>query len=149
MARNKLTLEFKAFEEYAERLDELGGDLVAVTEKALQNSRDHVTPKIRAAMRKHHRTGTTEEGIADDAVVHWYGSVAEIKVGFTFPSGFPSVFLMYGTPRHGPVGKKGGHPGTDEDKELYDTIYGNKTKKEIAKLQEKTFARAIKKVMGG
>lgn len=149
MARNKLTLEFKAFEEYAERLDELGGDLVAVTEKALQNSHDYVIPKIRAAMRKHHRTGTTEDSIADDAEVWWEGSVAEIKVGFIFPEGLPSVFLMYGTPRHGPAGKKGGHPGTVEDKEFYDTIYGNKTKKEIAKLQEKTFARAIKKAMGG
>lgn len=137
MARNKLTLEFKAFEEYAERLDELGGDLVAVTEKALQNSHDYVIPKIHKAMRKHRRTGTTEDSIPNDTEVQWYGSVAEIKVGFTFNEGLPSVFLMYGTPR------------IQKDQELYDSIYGNKTKKEIAKLQEKTFARAINKAMGG
>lgn len=135
--KNRLTLEFKAFEEYAEKLDELGGDLKAVTEKALQNSHDFVSPKIHAAMRKHHRTGVTEHSIADDAKVNWEGSVAEIKVGFVFNDGLPSVFLMYGTPK------------MQKDQELYDSIYGNKTKKEIAKLQEEIFAKAIKEKMGG
>lgn len=138
MAKNKLTLNFTAFEEYAEKLDELGGDLKAVTEKALQNSHDYVTPKIHRAMRKHRRTGRTEDSIADDAKVEWSGTVASVDVGFDIlDGGLPSIFLMYGTPR------------VQKDQELYDSIYGSKTKKEVAKLQEKTFARAIKKVMGG
>lgn len=138
MAKNKISLQFKGFEEYAERLDKLGGDLKATTEKALQNSHDFITPKVRAAMNKHHRTGETEDSIASNAKVVWEGSVASVDVGFNLTEGgMPSIFLMYGTPR------------MKKDQALYDSIYGNRTKKAIKELQEKTFARAIKKVMGG
>jgi hypothetical protein len=138
MAKNKISLQFKGFEEYAERLDKLGGDLKATTEKALQNSHDYITPKVRAAMNKHHRTGETEDSIAGNAKVVWEGSVASIDIGFNLTEGgMPSIFLMYGTPR------------MKKDQALYDSIYGNRTKKAIKELQEKTFARAIKKAMGG
>ena len=136
--KNKITLQFKGFEEYAERLDKLGGDLKAITEKALQNSHDFITPKIKAAIKKHHRSGLTEKSLATDAKVKWEGSTASIDIGFKIgDGGLPSIFLMYGTPR------------MTKDQNLYDSIYGNKTKKQIAELQEKTFARAIQKIMGG
>lgn len=136
--KNKITLQFNAFEEYAEKLDKLGGDLKATTEKALQNSHDFITPKIHSAMRKHHRSGDTEKSIGDNAKVTWEGSVASVDIGFKIRSGgLPSIFLMYGTPR------------MKKDQNLYNSIYGNKVKKEIAELQEKTFARAIKKIMEG
>ncbi len=138
MARNKFQLEFKGFEELAKRLEELGGDLRETTEKALQNTHAHITPKLHADMAKHHRTGITERNIVDDAKVEWSGDIASIKVGFNIAKGgLASIFLMYGTPRHKP------------DKQLYDDIYGNATKKEVAELQEKTFSRAISKRLGG
>lgn len=138
MAKNKLRLEFKAFEEYAERLDELGGDLKAVTERALQNSHDFITPKIHKDMNKHKRTGRTDAAILDEAKVEWEGTVASIDIGFKIRNGgLASIFLMYGTPR------------MQKDQQLFDDIYGARTRKEIAKLQEKTFARAIKKIMEG
>lgn len=139
MARkNRVKLQFDGFAEYAEKLDKLGGDLKATTEKALQNSHDYVIPKLHQDMRKHHRTGYTEDSIVDDAKVEWEGTTAIIKIGFDIRNcGLPSIFLMYGTPR------------MQKDQKLYDDIYGNKTKKAIKELQEKTFARAIKKVMGG
>lgn len=138
MAKNKISLEFKAFEEYAEKLDKLGGDLKAVTEKALQNSHDFIMPKLHRDMNKHHRTGRTEKSIVDDAKVEWEGTTASIRIGFKISDGgLPSIFLMYGTPR------------MQKDQQLYDDVYGKRTKKQIAELQEKTFARAIKKVMGG
>lgn len=136
--KNKITLQFKGFEEYAEKLDKLGGDLKATTEKALQNSHDFITPKIKAAIKKHHRSGLTEKSLATDTKVKWEGSTASIDIGFKIgDGGLPSIFLMYGTPR------------MKKDQNLYDSIYGSKTKKEIAELQEKTFARAIQKIMGG
>lgn len=139
MARkNKITLQFTGFEEYAEKLDKLGGDLKATTEKALQNSHDFIMPKLHQDMRKHHRSGQTEGSIVDDAKVEWEGTTASVRIGFKIrDGGLPSIFLMYGTPR------------MKKDQQLYDDIYGNKTKKAIKELQEKTFARAIKKVMGG
>ncbi len=138
MARNKLRLDFKGFEEYAARLDELGGDLKAVTEKALKESHTFVTPKIKAAMAKHNRTGGTSRAILDKSPVVWDGAVASIDVGFDIQSGgMPSIFLMYGTPRVKP------------DRDLYNAIYGNKTKKEIKELQQEIFSAAIKKAMEG
>lgn len=138
MARNKLRLEFKGFEEYAARLDELGGDLKATTEKALKASHDLVTPKIKAAMTKHNKSGDTSRAILDKSPVVWDGAVASIDVGFDIQSGgMPSIFLMYGTPRVKP------------DRDLYNAIYGNKTKKDIKELQQEIFAAAITKAMEG
>lgn len=138
MSKNKITLQFKAFEEFAEKLDKLGGDLRATTEKALQNSHDYVTPKIEKDMKNHKRTGKTAGSIRSDAKVEWDGSVASVDIGFDITHyGLPSIFLMYGTPK------------MKKDQNLFDDIYGKTTQKKIKELQEKTFARAIKKVMGG
>lgn len=134
----KFKLEFSGFEELSQKLQELGGDLETVTEQALQSTHNYITPKLHADMRKHKRTGRTEKSIIDNAKVEWIGSVASIDVGFNISNGgLPSIFLMYGTPRHRP------------DKQLYNDIYGSKTKKEIAEVQEKTFSRAIGKALGG
>lgn len=143
MAKNKLRLEFKGFEEYAARLDELGGDLKATTEKALKESHALVTPKIKAAMTKHNRTGGTSRAILDKSPVVWDGSVASIDVGFDIQGGgMASIYLMHGT-------KLRGTPRTKPDIELYNAIYGNKTRKEIKELQQEIFSAAIKKAMEG
>lgn len=135
---NKFKLEFSGFEELSQRLEELGGDLRNVTEKALQNTHDYISPKLHADMRKHRRTGNTEKAILDDAKVSWMGDIASVDVGFDLSNGgFPSIFLMYGTPR------------MRKDTKLYNDIYGSKTKKEIAELQEKTISRAIQQKLGG
>lgn len=138
MAKNKLRLDFKGFEEYAARLDELGGDLKATTEKALKESHAFVTPKIKAAMTKHNKSGDTSRAILDKSAVVWSGAVASIDVGFDIQNGgMPSIFLMYGTPRVKP------------DRDLYNAIYGNKTKKDIKELQQEIFSAAITKAMEG
>ena len=145
MARNKFQLEFKGFEELSKRLEELGGDLRETTEKALQNTHDYIMPKLHSDMKKHHRTGNTEGTIIDEAKVVWTGDIASVDVGFNIAQGgLASIFLMYGTPRHKP-----NHPGTTADKQLYNDIYGRKTRKEVAELPEKTCSRAISKRLGG
>ena len=141
----KMSIDFKGFEEYAEKLDELNADLKSVIGKALQNSHDYVTANLHKEMKKHRNTGETEESIMGDSKVEWDGTTASIDVGFDITDGgLPSIFLMYGTPRHAP-----GHPGTSADQRLYDAIYGKATKKKLNELQEKTLARAVKRVMGG
>ena len=94
VSKNKIGLKFKDFEEYAEKLDKLNGDLQATTEKALQNSHDFIMPKLHQDMRKHHRSGRTEESIVDDAKVEWEGTTASIRIGFKISDGgLPSIFL--------------------------------------------------------
>lgn len=136
--KNKLTLQFDGFADMAARLDELGGDLKAITEEALQASFDHVTPKLAEDIKPHKRSGMTEASLRKRETVEWDGSVGSINVGFDIENGgLPSVFLMYGTPRMKP------------DRKLYNDIYGAKTKKEIAQIQGDIFAEAIRKKMEG
>lgn len=138
MSKNKLSIDFKAFAEYAENLDKLGGDVQAVADQVLQNAHDIVTANIKRDMQKHHRTGKTEKAILDHTKVEWSGSMASIDIGFDLANGgFPSIFLMYGTPR------------MDKDQQLYDHIYGRSVATQLKKMAETTMGRAIERRLGG
>lgn len=125
------------------KLDELGGTdhMKKGVEKALIESKKHITPKIEQAITHlpaggKYSTGITKESIDTDTAVEWEGLTATIKVGFDFEkSGLTSIFLMYGTPRMKPVSG------------LKNAIYGTKTKKEIAELQESVLWDIITGVM--
>ena len=63
---------------------------------------------------------------------------ASVKVCFDFSkSGLTSIFLMYGTPRMKPVSG------------LKNAIYGAKTQKELATIQEEALQKVIKEIMEG
>lgn len=144
MAKNKIGLQFSGFEETIARLKELEGDVKKATEEALIESQAIVAENARNAMSKHHRTGHTEESIVTDKKVEWEGFEASIGVGFDISNGgLASVFLMYGTPRHAP-----NHPGTDADRVVWDAVYGTKTKKAVAAVQNEIFQKAIAERMG-
>lgn len=135
MAKKKMRLEFAGFEEYAEKLDKLGGDLKKTTERALIATHEHITPKVEEAFAKHNvkYSHETAKSIKKKSAVEWNGAVAEIGVGFKISDGgLPSIFLMYGTPKIQP------------DKKLYNSIYGDK--KKVRELQEKIFAEEIAKL---
>lgn len=145
MARNKIGLQFNGWEDYMSKLDELGGTQVMKkgVEEALIESKKHVNPLIEKSMAKlpaggKYSSGNTKQSIDKDNKVEWEGMTGTIKVGFDFSkSGVTSIFLMYGTPRMKPVsGLKG-------------AIYGAKTQKEIAEIQEKVLSDVIKRVMEG
>lgn len=145
MARNKIGLQFDGWEDYMSKLDELGGTQVMKkgVEEALIESKKHVNPLIEKSMAKlpaggKYSSGNTKQSIDKDNKVEWEGMTGTIKVGFDFSkSGVTSIFLMYGTPRMKPVsGLKG-------------AIYGAKTQKETAEIQEKVLSDVIKRVMEG
>lgn len=127
------------------KLDELGGtDLMKKgVEEALVESKKHVNPLIEQAMTKlpaggKYSTGDTKESIDTDMSVDWAGMTGSIKVGFDFKkSGPKSIYLMYGTPRMKPASG------------LKNAIYGSKTQKEIAEIQERVMSDVIKGVMEG
>lgn len=133
----KMRLEFTGFEEMAERLDQLGGNLKETTEKALRATHEYITPNIEDAFGSHDikYSHATANSLKKETSVEWEGSVAEISVGFKISQGgLPSIFLMYGTPRIQP------------DKKLYNAIYGTKTKKEVKAIQEHVFLEEISKL---
>jgi hypothetical protein len=145
MAKNRITLNMKAIEDYAEKLDKLGGDLKEVVEEALVKSNAFVAKNLLSATRKgnypaggKYSAGDTRHSITTSKHVEWEGTLAKIGVGFDFSvSGLKSIFLMYGTPKQPKV------------QAIYDAVYGSKTQKEIAKIQQEVFTNAIKKKMEG
>ena len=145
MARNRIGLQFNGWEEYIAKLDELGGThlMKKGVEEALIESKKHVNPLIEQAMTKlpargKYSTGDTKKSIDKDNKVDWSGMTGEIKVGFDFSkSGTTSIFLMYGTPRMKPISG------------LKSAIYGAKTQKETAEIQERVLSDVIKRVMEG
>ena len=145
MARNKIGLQFNGWEDYIAKLDELSGTqgMKKGIEEALIESKKHVNPLIEQSMNKlpaggRYSSGNTKESIDRDMSVEWEGMTGTIKVGFDFSkSGVTSVFLMYGTPRMKPVSG------------LKNAIYGAKTQKEIAEIQERVMSEVIKKIMEG
>ena len=147
MAKNKLTLQVKGFEEYMSKLDVLAGGqaMKRGVEGALKSSKQYVNPQITKSMAKSnlpaggkYSTGSTKKSIDNDMSVDWQGMTGSINVGFDFKkAGVTSIFLMYGTPRMQPVNG------------LKDAIYGAKTKREIKKLQEAALAKVIKRTMEG
>ena len=145
MARNKIGLQFSGWEDYMAKLDKLSGTqgMKKGVEEALIESKKHVNPLIEQSMNKlpaggKYSTGDTKRSIDEDMSVEWEGMTGTIKVGFDFSkSGVKSIFLMYGTPRMQPVSG------------LKNAIYGAKTKKEIAEIQEQKLSEVIKRVMEG
>ena len=153
MARKKIGLQFDGWEDYLAKLDELGGTnaMKKGVEEALIESKKHVNPLIDKAMvlsnlpakGKYSDNEDTRKSIDDDMSVEWSGMTGEIKVGFDFKkSGMKSIFLMYGT-------EVNGTPRQDPVRGLKNAIYGAKTKKEVAEIQEKVLSNHIKKVMEG
>ena len=155
MAR-KHGLDFKGISELSEKYEKLGGELRTLATEALEFIPDEINPKLHAAMAKHRKTGKTEATIVQDQKVVWTGLAASIPVGFDIKKGgLPSIFLMYGTPRHAPRNQYGGasrpgareHPGTVQDVALYEAIYGKKVQNDIAKKQQEIFEDASAKLM--
>lgn len=138
MAKNKMGLEFKGFDEVIANFEHAGGNVMQATEAALKASKQAVNPAAQAAILKHRRTGRTEASLDTNMHVNWEGLTAEINIGFNIrDGGLASIFLMYGTPRVQP------------DKKLYNSIYGPKIKKQIAKIQEEAINKVISRTLGG
>ena len=142
---HKIGLQFDGWKDYMERLDKVGGSaaMKVAAEKAILESRDYVAEKIEKAMGKlpaggRYSTGLTKSSIVKDYPFVWTGDQGYAEVGFDFDvSDLTSMYLMYGTPRMDPV------------KGLKAAIYGSKTKKDVAKIQEEIVAEAIRKIMEG
>lgn len=139
--RNKLSVDFEGFNSMRSKLEELDGDVKGATESALKVSHQIVTRKVTDAMKPHNDTGETSASIIREAEVQWSGSVAEVGAGFDIENGgLPSIFLMYGTKLHG-------QPHITPDKNLFNAVYGSKTKKEVREAQKAVFFKRIERAM--
>lgn len=135
MARMKV--EFDGFDQVMNRLKKLEGDVKGTTEKALKETHKIVTTKAEQEIRRHKRSGRTEESLQRQANVEWNGSVAQVHVGFDIKhGGLASIFLMYGTPK------------IPKDQKLYNAFFGRGTIQEIRNAQQDIFYDEIRRLGG-
>ena len=139
----KMGLEFSGFDEMIRNLERAGANVKQVAEAALTETFNIVTDKVDAVMVKpmmpvggKYWTGETKASLRKDARVYWNGTEAHIWVGFdTKNGGWPSIFLLRGTPYHEPV------------QELVDAFFGDQTQGEIILAQKKIFNEAMEKIL--
>lgn len=134
---SKAYLEFEGFDTAIARLKKLDGDTKATTEKALKKTHKIITKKAEKAIQPHKETGATEKSLYREGKVDWAGTLASVDVGFSISKGgLASIFLMYGTPR------------MQKDQNLYNSIWGTSTRKEVLNAQEEIFYDEIRKLDG-
>ena len=157
MARKKYGIIADDFMTIIEKIDKFGGDVKKTAKDMLDVAPKIINPKLHAAMQEHKRTGRTEKGIIENPQIEDNGTVLAIPVGFDIKNdgktNLASIFLMYGTARHAPANQYGKYSGevkgVEQDKKLYDAIYGSATKKEIKAAQEKILGEALQAAMKG
>lgn len=145
MARKQMiSIDFKNFSDYAEKIDKLGANLKSVFSKAMEEAAEKVQQDTIAAIQPvnlpgkgRYSTGDTLNTVIRDPKTKWEGSVGEIPLGFDKTKPGAGGWLITGTPKMRP------------DYAL-EKIYGTKRyENELKKTIEKALQREIDKIMGG
>lgn len=119
MSRNTLRLDFSGFEDVLATLDEMGGDVISVTDRALREAavqiqNDTIKAVGKANLPAHgiYSRGDTDRSIIHWPQVEWEGMIGSVPVGFDFSKPGAGGFLIsgrresiFGTPRMEPVKK--------------------------------------------
>lgn len=145
MARKQMiSIDFKNFSDYAEKIDKLGANLKSVFSKAMEEAAEKVQQDTIAAIQPvnlpdkgRYSTGDTLNSVIRDPKTKWEGSIGEIPIGFDKTKPGAGGWLITGTPKMRP------------DYAL-EKIYGTKRyESELKKTIEKALQREIDKIMGG
>lgn len=131
MARIKF--DAKGFENMLQTIDRMGLSVKEATNQALKESYDLVTNQLKQELARYkENTGALKDSFYESEEVHWIGGNAYIKAGLNQKQSMHATYMMItGTPYKSP------------DKQLYNAIYGAKTKKAIKEIQEKALMKVI------
>ena len=109
MGKNTLRLDLSGFKELMSKLDDLGGDVMKITEEALQKAGTKIGADTVSAVQEgnlpaggKYSGGDTEASIVQNPQVEWEGMVAGIGVGFDYNKPGAGGFLITGTPKMKP-----------------------------------------------
>ena len=144
----KMKINFKGFDSVLKTINEMGLNAHGAMEKALLDCHELVTKQIREAVRRGvvvntkngtwqtminlDKTNELKDSLYSVPVVNWTGETASIMVGFDQDKSMHATYLMIT-----------GNPYMTPSKELYNAIYGTKTKKAIRDIQEKALMQVI------
>ena len=142
--KNYIDIDFSAFAEYAERLDELGADLQKVFADAMEQAAETVEWDTVDAIAAgnlpaggQYSKGATSASIIHNAKVEWSGMVGEIGLGFDKTKPGSGGWLITCTPKMSP------------DYALED-IYGRKKyERQIRQQIEESLQDALDDYLGG
>lgn len=138
-SRSKFYFNYDAMDDLIEKLDKAGGNLPDTVDRTLKAAHGYITPGLKSGIKRHNVTGDTEKSLQTTGKVVWETPLrAHIRIGFKIgDGGLPSIFLMWGTPKHGR------HPGISADTKLKNAAFGAKVKREVAAIQREEFEKAI------
>lgn len=107
--KNYISIDFSMFESYAEKLDNLNGDLQKIFGDAMEQAAETVQDDTRDAVASSnlpasgkYSKGKTEASIVTDLSVKWSGSVGEVHLGFDKSKPGAGGWLITGTPKMAP-----------------------------------------------
>lgn len=143
--KSKFAFNFDEMEDLAAKLDAMGGSIKDAADRSLKATHAHITPNLEAGIRRHELSGDTRKTLVEDGGVVWENSLkAHVNIGFNLEQGgVPSIFLMWGTPKHGK------HPGISKDTKLKNAAFGAKVKREVADIQRQEFEKALQAITRG
>lgn len=142
--KNGISIDFGAFEEYAERLENLGAELQPIFTDVMEQEAETVQEDTITALgsanlpaQGDYSTGDTKKSVDMSPKVAWEGSLGEIGLGFDKTKPGAGGWLITGTPKMRP------------DYAL-EEIYGRKKyEKELRKSIMQYFEDKIEEIMEG
>jgi hypothetical protein len=103
--KNYINIDFSAFERYAEKLEDLGADLVPVFTEAMEKAGKKVAEDTGTAVQAanlpatgNYSRGATRESIINAPRVSWSGDLGTLPLGFDKTKPGAGGWLITGTP---------------------------------------------------
>lgn len=144
----KIKMNFKGLDSVLKTINEMGLNAHDAIDRALLDCHELVTNQVKEAVRRGvvvstkngtwqtminlEKTDELKESLYNVPVVTWMGETASILVGFDQDKSMHATYLMIT-----------GNPYMTPSKDLYNAIYGTKTKKAIKEIQEKALMKVI------
>lgn len=124
--KSKFAFRFDEMLDLSDRIEKAGGDLQQGVDKALHDTHDYITSQLSTGISRHVETGETRDSLVLTPKVKWITPLkAQVNIGFDLADGgWPSIFLMWGTPKMQP------------DVKLRKAAFGPAVKREVAKIQK-------------
>ena len=136
--KSKFAFRFDEVLDLAARIEKAGGDIQQAADKALRDTHDYITPQLSTGIARHVQTGETQGSLVRAAKVEWITPLkAQVNIGFDLSEGYPSIFLMWGTPKMAP------------DVKLRKATFGPAVKREVARIQKEALEAFLQQLTRG
>ncbi|MBQ8616224.1 MAG: hypothetical protein IJ418_01805 [Clostridia bacterium] len=137
--KSKFAFRFDEMLSLADRIEKAGGDLQQAADKALRDTHDYITGELSTGIARHVVTGETRDSLVRTPKVEWITPLkAQVNIGFDLEDGgWPSIFLMWGTPKMAP------------DVKLRKAAFGPAVRREVAKIQKAALEAVLQTLTRG